>query len=283
MKSYKTLILFFVALIVLGSCNSKNSDRSDANKINTDENSYSLVWSEEFDYSGLPDSTKWIYDTEGNDSCWGNKEVQHYTVDRKENAIVQDGKLRITALRESMEGKEYTSARLMSNADWKYGKIVVSAKLPDGVGTWPAIWMMPGNWTFNDGNWPEVGEIDIMEHVGHDKGVVHASAHTKDYQWKVGTQKTGNITIPEATEKFHEYSLEWTHESLKAFVDDSLYFEYKNKGLGNSKWPFDKPFYLILNLAVGGHWGGAQGINPDAFPQTMEVDYVRVYQKSEDK
>lgn len=242
---------------------------------------YKLVWNDEFDQNGLPDSTKWIYDTEGNADGWGNKEEQFYTTARKENAFVSDGKLAITAIREDFQGKKYTSARLVSKADWQYGRIEVRAKVPAGRGSWSAIWMMPGGWTFNDGNWPDVGEIDIMEHVGYDLNVVHASAHSKDYQWQASTQKTAIMKVPGATEKFQDYILEWSPQVLKAYVNDSLYFEYKNEGLGESKWPYDKPFYLILNLAVGGLWGAAKGIDEAAFPQTMEVDYVRVFQLKE--
>lgn len=240
---------------------------------------YRLVWSDEFDYSGLPDSAKWIYDTEGNEASWGNNEAQYYTVGKKENAFVNDGFLHITALKKDAGGKNYTSARLVSKADWKYGKVEVRAKLPDGRGTWPAIWMMPGGWSFNDGNWPDIGEIDIMEHVGYDLGTVHSSAHSKDYQWQKGTQKTATIQVDGVSEKFHSYILEWTPDVLKAYVDDTLFFEYQNEGLGESKWPYDKPFYLILNVAVGGAWGSVKGIDDSAFPQTMEIDYVRIYQK----
>ena len=118
-----------------------------------------------------------------------------------------------------------------------------------------------------------------MEHVGHDLGVIHASAHSKEYQWQKNTQKTGTVFILDANEKFHTYILDWSSDVMKAYVDDSLYFEYKNEGLGKSKWPYDKPFYLILNLAVGGAWGSLNGIDSTAFPQTLEVDYVRVYQR----
>jgi len=239
---------------------------------------YELVWQDEFDYSGLPDPTKWAYDTEGNDDGWGNREAQYYTEGRIDNAMVEQGILKITAIKEEYQGKDYTSARLVSKADWQYGKIEVRAKLPSARGTWSAIWMMPGGWTFNTGNWPDVGEFDIMEHVGHDAGVIHASAHSKDYQWWKGTQKTNTIRINDATDTFHSYIWEWNPDVVKAYVDDTLYFEYKNEGLGESKWPYDKPFYLILNVAVGGEWGNVNGIDDDAFPQTMEVDYVRIYQ-----
>jgi beta-glucanase (GH16 family) len=238
-----------------------------------------MIWNDEFDYNGLPDSTKWIYDTEGNSAGWGNNEDQHYTAKNIENAKVVNGKLQIIALKKDCEAKKYTSVRLNSKEVWKFVRIEVSAKLPAGRGTWPAIWMMPGDWTFADGNWPDIGEIDIMEHVGHKKGIVHASAHSKDYQWQVGTQKTATIEVPDATEKFHTYIFEWSSDVMKTYVDDKLYFEYKNEGLGESKWPYNKPFYLILNLAIGGGWGKAEGIDDNAFPQILEIDYVRVYQK----
>lgn len=273
----KTTILVFIGItisasfaitLLLNSCQSENKP------------DYKLVWSDEFNYSGLPDSTKWDYDTEGNNAGWGNKEAQIYTVANLNNAHVENGVLNITAIHENVDDKEFTSARLMSKADWKYGKIEVSAKLPTARGTWSAIWTMPEGWSFNDGNWPDVGEIDIMEHVGHNTGVVHASAHSKDYQWQKGTQKTATIFVPEVSEKFHSYTMEWDKNIMKAYVDDSLYFEYKNEGLGVSKWPYDKHLYLLINLAVGGVWGNVNGIDTTAFPQTMEVDYVRIYQRN---
>ncbi|MGQ1909536.1 glycoside hydrolase family 16 protein [Marinifilum sp. RC60d5] len=272
------ITLFLVGLLLLSSCKLKTTDGSKSDQKFIDEE-YQLVWSDEFDYSGLPDSTKWIYDTEGNDAGWGNQEAQYYTVAKKENAWVENGVLNITALKEQVKGKEYTSARLNSKETWLHGRIEVRAKLPKGRGTWSAIWMMPKDWTFNDGGWPRIGEIDIMEHVGHNLGTIHASAHSKDYQWQKDTQQTNTIQLPNVDEKFHSYILEWTPEIMKAYVDDQLYFEYKNEGLGLSKWPYIKPFYLILNLAVGGAWGGVEGIDDSAFPQTMEIDYVRIYQK----
>lgn len=282
---YKSTLIVIVAFMGLMSCMSKTNKPKSADgesvgleSVNAD---YELVWQDEFDYVGLPDSAKWAYDTEGNEHGWGNNESQFYTENRIENANVEDGLLKIIALKEDYKEKEYTSARLMTKADWKYGKIETRAKLPSGVGTWAAIWMMPGGWSFNDGNWPDVGEFDIMEHVGSDCNIVHASAHSRDYQWQKGTQKTNTIRVEGATEAFHTYTWEWTPDVVKAYVDGSLFFEYKNEGLGESKWPYDKPFYLILNVAVGGAWGSVNGIDIAAFPQMMEVDYVRVYQKTQ--
>jgi len=240
---------------------------------------WKLTWSDEFNYVGLPDSTKWLYDTEGNSEGWGNNEAQYYTIARKENSHVDNGILSIIAIREEYEGKKYSSARLNSKVAWQFGRVEVRAKIPAGVGTWPAIWMMPGGWSYSDGNWPAIGEIDILEHVGHDLNVIHASAHSKDYQWQAGTQKTAIIKVPDATENFHNYILEWNSDVMRICVDDTCYFEYKNEGLGETKWPYNKPFYLILNLAVGGAWGSAEGMDETVYPQTMEVDYVRVYRK----
>ena len=276
MKILSSVLFSTLIIMVITSCHQKKAKQKDSNL--ELKNDYELVWQDEFDYAGLPDSTKWAYDTEGNDAGWGNNEAQYYTEKRIENASVKNGVLKITALKEDFQDKKYTSARLITKSDWKYGRFEIRAKLPAGRGTWAAIWMMPGAWSFDDGNWPDVGEFDIMEHVGHDSGVIHASAHSRDYQWQKGTQKTDTIRIKDATEKFHTYTWEWTPEVVKAYVDDQLFFEYKNEGLGATKWPYEKPFYLILNVAVGGAWGSLQGIDDDAFPQAMEVDYVRVYQ-----
>lgn len=273
-------IIIIVVMASSFSCKQKNKVINDQNLSNADSK-FQLVWNDEFDVEGAPNITKWKYDTEGNEAGWGNNEAQFYTENRIENAQVENGILKITAIKEDFQGKNYTSARLVSKANWKYGKIEVNAKLPAGRGTWSAIWMMPGGWTFDTGNWPDIGEFDIMEHVGHDAGVIHASAHSKDYQWQKGTQQTNTIKVETATTNFHRYVWEWSPDFVKAYVDDSLYFEYKNEGLGESKWPYDKPFYLILNVAVGGAWGNMEGIDEDAFPQTMEVDYVRIYQKKE--
>lgn len=271
MKSVKNALLILFSISFISACQPKKATQTD--------NDFELVWSDEFDYSGLPDSTKWTYDTEGNSAGWGNNEDQFYTTARIENANVENGNLAITAIREDIEGKKFSSARLISKADWKYARVEVRAKVPGGRGTWAAIWMMPGGWSFNDGNWPDVGEIDIMEHVGHESNTIHASAHSKDYQWQIGTQKTGVMNVPEATEKFHKYILDWTEDVMKVYVDDSCYFTYQNEKLGETKWPYDKPYYLILNVAVGGAWGSIKGIDESAFPQTMEIDYVRIYKR----
>jgi beta-glucanase (GH16 family) len=234
-----------------------------------------LVWSDEFNYTGLPDSVKWGYDVGGHG--WGNHELQYYTKARRENARVENGHLVIEARKESMNGKEYSSARLTTKGrgDWTYGRIDVRAKLPKGVGTWPAIWMLG---SVTPLKWPDDGEIDIMEHVGYDQGVVHASIHCKKYYHSIGTQKTATTRVPDCSEAFHVYSLEWDAENISILVDNKPYFHFRNEHSDATAWPFDKPFHLLLNIAVGGDWGGQKGVDASVYPQQMLVDYVRVYQ-----
>lgn len=234
-----------------------------------------LVWSDEFDNNGLPDSTKWNYDVGGHG--WGNNELQFYTDKRTENARVENGMLIIEARKETWQGSKYTSARLITKGkgDWKYGRIEVKAKLPKGLGTWPAIWMLAST---NPFNWPDDGEIDIMEHVGYDQGKVHGSVHTKKYNHVIGTQKTGNMMVPDCSEAFHVYSVEWNAEKVSIGIDNKVYFNFTNEHSGYDAWPFDNKLHLLLNIAVGGNWGGQKGVDENIWPQKMEVDYVRVYQ-----
>ena len=225
-----------------------------------DKGGWKLIWSEEFDYTGFPDSTKWSYDTEGNVYQWGNNEAQYYTSGRKENAWVSDGVLRITALKEPMEGRSYTSARLITKGkgDWLYGRFEIRAKLPTGRGTWPAIWMLPTDWEYGD--WPKSGEIDIMENVGYDPDTIVGSSHTEKYNHAIGTQKNAKIACPDCYKAFHVYALEWEEDEYRLYVDDQLYFTFKNEGTGYEVWPYDKRFHILLNLAIGGNWGGQKGV-----------------------
>lgn len=235
-----------------------------------------LVWAEEFEYTGPPDISKWSYDIGGDG--WGNNEAQYYT-NRLENAKVENGKLIITAMKESYGGNDYTSARIATRdkGDWLYGRVEVRAILPEGRGTWAAIWMLPTDWEY--GGWPASGEIDIMEHVGFDMGNVHGTIHTEAYNGMIGTQKGGDILLPDAHQEYHVYAIEWEQDSIHFLADDTRYFSYPNYNTGFERWPFDKRFHLLLNIAIGGNWGGIEGIDDSIFPQTMEVDYVRVYQK----
>ena len=244
-----------------------------------DKGGWKLIWSEEFDYTGFPDSTKWSYDTEGNVYQWGNNEAQYYTSGRKENAWVSDGVLRITALKEPMEGRSYTSARLITKGkgDWLYGRFEIRAKLPTGRRTWPAIWMLPTDWEYGD--WPKSGEIDIMENVGYDPATIVGSSHTEKYNHAIGTQKNAKIACPDCYKAFHVYALEWEEDEYRLYVDDQLYFTFKNEGTGYEVWPYDKRFHILLNLAIGGNWGGQKGIDDSLFPHVFEIDYVRVYKK----
>lgn len=237
-----------------------------------------LVYFDDFNENGLPNPGYWKYDV-GNHG-WGNNEEQYYTENRLENAEVQDGKLIITARKEEYKGSKFTSARLVSKDSWLYGRFEIKAKLPSGRGTWPAIWMLPVDWAY--GGWPESGEIDIMEHVGYNHGVIHSSTHSKKYYWLINTQKTATISVENVDTKFHTYAVEWTSNKIEAFVDGVSYFvstfdSEKDAEDGFEAWPFDKPFNLILNIAVGGAWGGAKGIDDRTFPQTMEIDWIKVY------
>lgn len=239
-----------------------------------------LVWSDEFEKDGAPDSARWDYDLGDGcpDNCgWGNNELQYYTRDTG-NVTVKAGRLVIQAKMDSAGGKAFTSAKLVTRGrgDWLYGRIEISAKLPRGRGTWPAIWMLPTDWRY--GGWPASGEIDIMEHVGHDAGVIHGTIHTEAYNHLKGTQKEGKVTIRDAQDAFHLYAVDWTENKMDFFVDDSLYHTVTRDPKDDYKgWPFDQRFYLILNIAVGGNWGGQQGVDPTIWPQKMEIDYVRVF------
>lgn len=238
-----------------------------------------LVWSDEFNSPGLPDESKWSYDVGG--GGWGNNELQYYTSKRGENARIEDSTLIIEMRKEAFQGKDYTSARLVSKnkGDWLYGRVEVRAKLPSGKGTWPAIWMLPTDWEY--GEWPASGEIDIMEHVGYDPGVIHATVHTADLNHTKGTQMGKSITVDDCSDQFHLYSIEWSEDHIDAFVDGIKYFTFDNRGEGHETWPFDKRFHLLLNTAFGGDWGGAQGIDNSIASAKFYIDYVRVYQKSE--
>ena len=257
---------------------------------------WSLVWSDEFDYEGAPDPEKWTIDE------WParkvNDEDQAYTA-RPENLRVSDGHLIIEALKEDYDGASYTSGRLHSQGkgDLLYGRVEARALLPRGKGTWAAIWMLPSDpfryasnceqgedWQGSStcDAWPNSGEIDILEHVGYQMGHVHGTVHSKAYYWVQWEQRKGRILQDDVDEAFHVYALEWTPDKIDIFVDDSLYFTYINEGTGWEAWPFDHPFHVILNIAVGGMWGrSGGGIDDSIFPQRMLVDYVRLYQATE--
>lgn len=273
----KNLILYLLIVIFFTNCVNNKKEKVE-NKI-IDSDTWQLVWSDEFDTEGLPDTTKWNYDIRGNEYGWGNNELQWYTVQDTDNCFVKDGTLTVKAIKEPTSGKNYSSARLTTKnkGDWKYCKVEVKAKLPTGNGTWPAIWMLSSENSY--GKWPDSGEIDIMEHVGFNPDTVFSTVHTGSYNHTIGTQIGKKTGLPTATSEFHVYSMEWDKNEIRSYVDDKLYFTFTNNGEGYMAWPFDQHFHLILNLAIGGGLGGKKGVDDSLFPHSFEVDYVRIYQR----
>jgi len=255
---------------------------------------WQLVWSDEFNEPGLPSPERW-----GSEEGFvRNNELQCYTRARRENARVENGQLILETRKEryknphfdpaasggsrrrTQEYADYTSASLITRniASWQYGRVEVSAKLPTGKGFWPAIWML--GMDREKVGWPACGEIDIMENVGFDPDTIHGTVHTAKYNHTKNTQRGGKITIKRPFAGFHVYSVEWSADLVQFFVDGQRYFEFKNEKTGKDAWPFDQPMYLILNVAFGGGWGGQQGVDDSNMPQSMQIDYVRVYQQA---
>lgn len=232
-----------------------------------------LVWSDEFDKDGAPDPEKWDYSIGGNG--WGNGEAQNYT-NKRENSSIAKGKLTINA---RYDNGLWTSARLRTQfkARWTYGYFEIRARLPKGVGTWPAIWMLPEFDKY--GMWPRSGELDIMEHVGFDQDKIHTTAHTKAFYHRLGTQKTHSEVVKGVSSGFHVYAMEWDPDYIQWYVDGKPFYRFDNSKASIEEWPFDIPYYLIINLAIGGSWGGQKGIDPKLTKADMQIDYVRVYQR----
>ena len=229
-----------------------------------------LVWSDEFDYEGLPDKSKWNYE----EGFVRNKEPQYYTVERPENAYVTGGNLIITALKEDFKGGKYTSASINTRGKFEFqkGRVEVRAKLPSGSGVWPAIWTLGAN--RNKVSWPQSGEIDIMEYWGHNPNSIHANVHTGDYNHTKGTGRGGNIIFEEPWKDFHIFAVEWYDDRLDFFFDDTLYYSCPKKGEGPGEWPFDAPQYLLINLALISR---LSDIHDSIFPAKYLIDYVRIY------
>jgi hypothetical protein len=227
----------------------------------------SLIWSDEFNVAGAPDPAKWGYDIGA--GGWGNAELQYYT-DRADNASVSGGTLKIWAKTEAFSGSPYTSARLLSKNkfSFKYGKVEASAKMPNGIGTWPAIWMLGDN--INTVGWPACGEIDIMEHKGSLLNKIYGTLHYTGHSG--GNAIGGTTTISNATSAFHKYGVEWKADFIKFYVDDVEYFSVAN----TNTLPYNQNFFLILNVAMGGTFGGT--VDPAFSAAAMELDYIRVYQ-----
>ena len=275
-------VYWFVIFLLFG-CTSQN-DMEDSKQLNDwDREGWDIVWQDEFDGESL-DINKWSHEVGGHG--FGNNELQYYT-DDSSNSFVDNGILHIRAKYEPAgigspnNLRNFSSARLrtVGKGDWQYGRIDVKAKIALGQGIWPAIWMLPSDWIY--GGWPKSGEIDIMEHVGHDEGRIHGSVHTESYNHIIGTQRTNSKLIENVKTLFHLYSIEWSEQKIDFFIDDTLHFTFKNDFTNDFRtWPFNERFHLLLNVAVGGNWPGPPN-NTTVFPQDMEVDYVRVYEKQE--
>ena len=237
---------------------------------------YTLVWQDEFESGSELNAADWTHEVKN--SGWVNHELQNYvnhkTPDGALVTQVKNGTLRITAMKEN--GKIY-SGRVYAKVKqgWQYGYIEASIKLPKGKGTWPAFWMMPVNFK----SWPADGEIDIMEEVGYHPDYVSSSLHANAHVHSNNTQVTHEMKCAGAEGEFHTYAILWTAKNITTYVDGKVQLSYDNRGLGRDDWPYDGPFYIIFNLAWGGDWGGAQGVDESALPAPMEVDYVRVFQK----
>jgi len=252
---------------------------------------WTLVWSDEFDYEGPPDPSRWTYEV----GFIRNQELQYYTSNRLENARVENGVLVIEARKgrfrnpaydpsrsgdwRNREFAEYTSASLttLDRASWTFGRIEVRAKLPRGRGTWPAIWTLGAN--IREEGWPLCGEIDIMEFVGFDPDGIYTTVHTAGYNHVKGNGRGRRTVIPNVCDDFHVFAVLWEPKALTFFVDGAQVFEVLDDGTGLESWPFVAPQYLLLNLAVGGTWGGSKGMDENIWPQRLLIDYVRVYQR----
>lgn len=259
-----------------------NQDTKDTLVQNTEGEKWELVWSDEFENAGLPDSTKWSYNI-GNWG-WGNNELQYYTSDKLENAKIEDGNLVITAIKD-LKDSTWTSARLTTQGKvaFKYGKIEFRAKVPAVRGTWAAGWLL-GDAYRDEISWPYCGEIDVLECVGYEindtteKGINHATCHTRAYYFKQNNQIGSEIELDSMHSKFHTYSVEWYPNEIKGFVDGIHYYTY-DKNANDQEWPFHQSQNIILNLAIGGGWGGLKGVDQSMISQQYTIDYVRVFEK----
>ena len=269
--------LMSTAVLILLGCQSNDQALQEAVPALADTE-WELVWSDEFNYQGAPDPSKWGYER----GFIRNDELQYYT-DRPENVRVDGAHLIIEARQDSAvidgETREITSASVTTRGQqaWQYGKVDISAKLPNGLGTWPALWMLGEN--IATVNWPLCGEIDIMENVGYNADTVFTTIHTEAYNHTRGTQKIASTYLPSGDDEFHTYGVEWNARQIDFFIDENRVFTVtKQAGDGVEEWPFDQPFFLLMNFAFGGGWGGVQGVDKSVLPQQYFIDYVRVYQ-----
>jgi beta-glucanase (GH16 family) len=276
----KILMMLSIALVaVMADCKDDpgitTSGSGEENDSEESSDKWELVWSDEFNYEGAPDSSRWNFETGA--SGWGNNELQHYT-DRLRNVEVSDSMLVITAREENYQGSDYTSARMITYGSghfWQYGRVEARIQLPEGQGIWPAFWMLGKN-IFEGTSWPATGEIDILEMIGGGENdhILHGTAHwDEDGHTYIGDSYTLDEKLSQA---FHTFAIEWDEEQIKWFVDGEQYFSLDIQPAAKSE--FHAPFFILLNIAVGGDWPGSPD-NTTEFPQTMKVDYVRVYQK----
>jgi beta-glucanase (GH16 family) len=275
MKYLIISILFLTSVAVSGNKHHSTAEKESKTTAKAPVQ-WELVWEDNFDVAGLPDKKIWSYE----EGYIRNNEAQYYTKERPENARVENGNLVIEARMDNWNGHKITAASINTygKKSMLYGRIEVKAKLPTGVGTWPAIWMLGDVFKKGTG-WPACGEIDIMENVGYEPDVIHANIHTKAYNHVKGTNKGNKITIEKPYESFNVYAVEWFEDHMDFYLNDKLYFSFKNEGTGNDVWPFDKPHYLLINFAVGGAWGGQKGVDETIFPQKYYIDYVKVYKE----
>ena len=260
-------ILLAVALLASGCASTREPADGSARPPG-----WSLVFADEFEHRGPPDPTKWTPEL----GFVRNEEAQYYTA-RPENLRVENGALVIEARKEPYQGFAYTSASLttIDHEHFLYGRVELRAKIPAGKGTWPAAWLLGAD--INEIGWPASSEIDIMEHVGHEPARIYGTVHTPAYNHVLNTSKGGSLDLEAPWARFHVYAVEWSMDRIDFFVDDRRYFTFANEDGGASVWPFEKPHYLILNLAIGGSWGGERGIDDAGFPHRYLIDYVRVY------
>jgi beta-glucanase (GH16 family) len=270
----KTGSYFFMALLVVAfsSCNPDETQKV--------VNFTNLTWEDNFDTNGAPNAANWTYDigdgTAQGIPGWGNNELQYYT-DREENVVVEDGMLKITARQEPFEGRNYTSGRILTKGlfEQSYGRFEARIKLPWGQGIWPAFWMLGDD---SDGtvSWPQRGEIDIMENRGSEPTISHGSVHGPGYSAGEAITKSYELANSRFDTEFHVFGIEWGPDYINYYIDDVLYNQITPADV-TGEWVFnDNPFYIILNVAVGGSFAGNPNSNT-VFPQTMYVDYVRVY------
>jgi len=230
------------------------------------------IWFDEFNVDGAPNSSKWGYDLGTGSNGWGNNESQYYT-NRTDNVVIANGILKIIAKKESYSGSNYTSARILTKGkfSFKYGKVEIRAKLPIGVGTWPAFWMLGDN--IDTVGWPACGEVDIMEHVGKNQGTVQSAMHTPSSFG--ATVNHGSQYLADISTAFHIYAVQWTSEKMVFSVDGVVHYTYNPATKNSSTWPFNANQFIILNVAMGGNFGGT--IDPNFVSSTFEIDYIRVY------